>query len=221
MARIINANAWKSYNGEPLREGEVLVPMMVDDLQYAIDLGAKRENLRTWKDIGVSFLVMFVPVPADQEVISQRTFYAGLKELLDEKRGPNRFARCMIPQADGSKKVCPKCQNGNHVPCAACPHKDLYERENKSMIPIGKLKDEEYLKHMCAHSAESDAMMELLFGDLQDYLHDIDPALEQVVILGFQGFDRKEIIQQLPGKKTWAYQTYAKAEKLARDFLLK
>lgn len=221
MARKNNAAAWKSYNGEPLREGEVLVPMMVDDLQYAIDLGAKRENLRTWKTIGVSFAVMFVPVPADQEAISKGSFYAGLKELLDEKRGPNRFARCMIPQADGSKKVCPKCQNGNHLPCAACPYKDLYERENKSMISIEELKGEEYKKHMYTCSAESEAMMELLFDDLQDYLHDIEPALEQVVTLGFQGFDRKEIVQQLPGKKTRTYQTYARAEKLARDFLLK
>jgi hypothetical protein len=45
-------------------------------------------------------------------------------------------------------------------------------------------------------SAESEAMMELLFGDLRDYLQDIEPALEQVVTLGFQGFDRKEIVQQ-------------------------
>lgn len=31
-------------------------------------------------------------------------------------------------------------------------------------------------------------MMELLFVDLRDCLQDIDPALEQVVTLGFQGF---------------------------------
>ena len=221
MARIINANAWKSYNGEPLREGEVLVPMMVDDLQYAIDLGAKRENLRTWRIAGVPCKVMFVPVPADQEAISQKSFYARLRELLHEKLGPNRETRCLVPQSDGSLKACPKVKNGNHAFCASCPYKDRYEKEDRSMIPIGELEEGEYQMAWSVPSAESDGMMELLFDDLKDYLHRIDPALEKVVTLGSQGFDRKEIIQQLPGKKTRAYQTYAKAEKLARDFLLK
>ena len=42
-------NPWKSYNNEPLREGEVLVPQLVDDRNYAIAIGAKPENLRMVK----------------------------------------------------------------------------------------------------------------------------------------------------------------------------
>ena len=101
----INGKNWISYNGEPLREGEVLVPQLVDDRDYAIAIGAKPENLRTWTKGGVSYTVMFVPVTADQETISQQAFDAAVNEFLDEKLGPNRHSRCLIPQPDGTKKV--------------------------------------------------------------------------------------------------------------------
>ena len=45
MAKI--EKNWISYNNAPLREGEVLVPQLVDDREYAIAIGAKPENLRT------------------------------------------------------------------------------------------------------------------------------------------------------------------------------
>ena len=84
---------------------------------------------------------MFVPVPTDQETISQQVFDAAVNELLDEKLGPNRHSRCLVPQPDGTKKVCPKIKDGNHAPCATCPHKGEYEREDKSTVSIETLKE--------------------------------------------------------------------------------
>ncbi|MBQ8094420.1 MAG: hypothetical protein IJ242_12735 [Clostridia bacterium] len=219
MAQKINDNTRKSFNGEPIRAGEVLVPQFVDDKAYAISLGAKPENLRTWSKGGVQYMVMFVPVPVNQEKICQQAFDAAVNDYLDEKLGPNRYSRCLIPQPDGTKKVCPKIKNGNHAPCATCPHRGEYEREDRSMASIEMLNEEEYHPMEAAPSAESESLMKLMFNDLKDYLHDISPALEDVVTLGFEGFDRNEVVQHLPVKKSQAYTTYDKAEKLTREFL--
>jgi hypothetical protein len=214
-------NSRKSYNGEPLREGEVLVPQLVDDRDYAIAIGAKPENLRTWTKGGVSYTVMFVPVPAEQETISQQTFDAAVNELLDEKLGPNRHSRCLIPQPDGTKKVCPKVKDGNHAPCATCPHKGEYEREDKSMVSIETLNEDDYHPMQAAPSAETEALEKAIFEDLVEYLKTINSDLADVVTLGFQGFDKKDVVKQLPVKSSQAYGLYAKAEKLTREFLFK
>ena len=214
-------NPWKSYNNEPLREGEVLVPQLVDDRDYAIAIGAKREKLGTWTKRGVSYTVMFVPVPADQETISQQAFDAAVNELLDEKLGPNRHSRCLVPQPDGTKKVCPKVKDGNHAPCATCPHKGEFEREDKSMVSIETLNEDEYHPMQAAPSAETEALEKAIFEDLVDYLKTINSDLADVVTLGFRGFDKKDVVKQLPVKSSQAYDMYAKAEKLTREFLFK
>ena len=207
------------FNGKPLREGEVLVPQLVDDRKYAIAIGAKPENLRTWSKGGVSYTVMFVPVPADQEKISQQFFDAAVNEMLDEKLGPNRFSRCLIPQPDGTSKVCPKVRNGNHAPCATCPYKGEFEREDRSVMSLNELAEDDFHPMEAAPSAESEALEEVIFDDLVAYLKDINPALAVVITLGFKGFDRKDVIRQLPVKSSQAYDLYAKAERLTREFL--
>lgn len=217
----ISVNTRKSFNGVPLREGEVLVPQLVDDREYAIAIGAKPENLRTWTKGGVSYTVMFVPVPADQEKISQQVFDAAVNELLDEKIGPNRHSRCLVPQPDGTKKPCPKIKDGNHGPCATCPHKDEYEREDRSMVSLEELDEENFHPMEAAPSAETEALEEVIFDDLIAYLKDINPALADVVTLGFKGFDKKDVVRQLPVKSSQAYDLYAKAERLTREFLRK
>ena len=120
--RRINPN-WKSYNGEPLQEGETLVPYLVDDLEYAVILGLIPNHMRIWTKAGIQFNVMFVPVPEEQAEIFRKEFNSSVNELLDQKLGRNRFSRCLVPQPDGSRKPCPKLKNGNHPPCATCPHR--------------------------------------------------------------------------------------------------
>ena len=212
---------WIPYNNEALREGEVLVPQLVDDREYAIAIGAKPENLRTWLRGGISYTVMFVPVHADQEKVCWQAFNAAVNELLDEKIGPNRYSRCLVPQPDGTMKVCPKVKNGNHEPCATCPYKDKYEREDNNLVSLGELNEEDLQKIEFAPSAEAEGLMKLMFNDLKEYLHKINPSLEDAVTLGFQGFDKSEIVKRLPVKSSQAYDLYAKAERLAREFLSK
>ena len=124
-AQSINGNTRKPYNDKPLREGEVLVPQMVTDRWYAISIGGNPRNFRTWTLAGIRYTVMFVPVSKDKEAISMKAFTEALNELLDERLGPNRHSRCLIPQPDGSVKICPKVNGNNHAPCAQCPHRVL------------------------------------------------------------------------------------------------
>lgn len=210
---------WTSYNGEPLRNGEVLVPQLVDNRDYAIAIGAKPENLRTWTKGGVSYTVMFVPVPAEQEKICKQAFDAAVNELLDEKLGPNRHSRCMVPQPDGTKKECPKVKNGNHAPCATCPHKGIYERADRSIVSIERLNEDEFHPMGAVPSPENELMEEIIFDDLILYLKSINPRLADIVTLGFEGFDKKEIVKHLPVKSSQAYDLCSKAEKLTREFL--
>ena len=122
-AQKINDNSRKPFNNAPLRDGEVLVPQLVNDRDYAIAIGAKPENFRTWSKGGVQYTVMFVPVPSEQEKNCQQAFDEAVNQYLDEKIGPNRHSRCMVPQPDGTYKPCPKIKNSNHVPCGSCQHR--------------------------------------------------------------------------------------------------
>ena len=210
---------WIPYNNAPLRVGEVLIPQMVDNREYAIAIGAKPENLRTWTKGGVRFTVMFVPVPADQETICKQVFDAAVNEFLDEKLGPNRRSRCMVPQTDGTCKPCPKVKNGNHEPCAICLHRSEYEREDRSIVSLDELSEDGFHPTTAVPSAESVSMEKFLLNDLLEYLSNIDPVLAEITSLGFNGFCKSEIIQQLPLKHTQAYSLCKKAEELTCKFL--
>ena len=209
----------KSYNNEPVHDGEVLVPMLVDDRGYAAAIGADPANYRTHTIAGVSFLMMYVIVPADQFEICMNTYYASLNELLDDRLGPNRDARCLIPQPDGSRKVCPKVYHGNHEPCGTCPHRNEYDRLDRTRVSLDVVDEELLCPLDMAPSAESEAMTSLLFDGLKSYLHHIDPLLEKVVVLGHQGYSKQEILRRLPLKKSQAYTVYNKAEMWTRRFL--
>ena len=111
-------NSRKPCNNEPLCEGETLVPMLTDR-ETAKDCGADPANIRTWTTGGIRYQVMFIPVPEEQAEIALQTVWADVNDLLNEKIGPNRYARCLIPREDGSVKACPK----NGMKCTGCPYK--------------------------------------------------------------------------------------------------
>ncbi|MBR5109052.1 MAG: hypothetical protein IK099_02560 [Clostridia bacterium] len=217
-AQSVNDNSRKPYNNVPLREGEVLVPMMVTR-EFAIGQGADPANLRTWTKSGIQFLVMFTAVPADQEQICQQNFDKAVNQMLDERIGPNRHSRCMVPQPDGTEKPCPKVKDGNHAPCATCPHKGEYKKEDRSTVSYEELDDENYAPMECAPSAETTAMEGFLLKDLLEYLGSINPVLADIVSMGYGGLEKKDIVQRLGVKSSQAYDLYKRAEKLTYEFL--
>ena len=214
----LNKTAYVPYNGEPLKEGEVLVPQLVDR-NYARSIGAK--GLRTWCRGGVYYTIMFIPVPAEQEQLAWQTFNADVNDLLNERLGPNRYARCLIPQTDGTSKACPKVCGDNHPPCAECPYKGLYEREDRTVLSLEQLEEFDFAPMENTPSAEDCAMLDILLEDLLKNLDSMNPAYGQIVRMGYQGYQTKEIIQALPLKKSQAYRTVADCRKAVEELLRK
>jgi hypothetical protein len=213
----IKVNNWKSYNDVPLQAGEVLVPQLVSK-GYAAGLGANMANLRTWEKSGISYLVMFIPVPKNQEKQAWSIFNAEVNELLDEKLGPNRFSRCMVPQPDGSKKPCPKRKNNNHAACVNCPHRNEYEREDRATVSLDELAEMDYAAGAESH-ADDDYKVEALLEDLINELEQKNPKLARIVTLGYAGYSKAEIFEMIGVQKSQGYDLFKEAERLAKEFL--
>lgn len=213
----IKDNNWKSYNDAPLKDGEVLVPQLVSK-EYAMGLKANMSNLRTWEKSGISYLVMFIPVPKDHEKQAWSIFNVEVNELLDEKLGPNRFSRCMVPQPDGSKKPCPKKNGNNHECCANCPFRNIYEKEDRSMVYWSQLEETEYAGGVESH-ADDDYKVEALLEDLINELEQKNPKLARIVTLGYAGYSKAEIFEMIGVQKTQGHDLFKEAERLTKEFL--
>lgn len=218
MANFDKSN-WKSFDGREVQPGETLVPQLVTEEDAAL-CGAKKENLRTWTRGGVSYTVMFIPVPADQEKVSLQAFNFSLNELLDEKLGSNRHSRCLIPQEDGAMKVCPKKSGDNHASCTQCPHKYNYEKEDRSTVSTSAL-DEYGYDFGSSPSAEDEAMEKILLAELIEELTVKDPRLAEIVRLGYAGYKKREILDKLGVSKSQAYNLYNLAYRFAEAFLIR
>ncbi len=210
-------NQWKSYNNEPVGEGQVLVPQLVS-LEYARSIGTDMRNVRTWTKGGVSYPVIFVPVPEEMEAFGWQVFQADENDYLDEQLGPNRYARCLVPREDGGCRVCPKECGGVRNLCTACPHRGEYAREDRSLFSLDILEGDD-LFTQTESSAESVAMEEILLAEMISELARKNPLFEQVIRLGYQGMNRKEVAQELPLAKSRAYELYRQCREEAERFL--
>ncbi len=204
------------YNGQPLQEGEVLVPQFITR-EYADLIEAK--GVRTWYKCGIPYLVMFVPVPADQTEIALKAFNADLNTYLDEQLGPNRHSRCLIRQPDGSTKICPKEINGQYNTCRDCPLRGQLEKENLNPVSLDALNEEDFHPMDAVPSAEDYAMLRFLLEDLLNNFSDKCPRYAEIIQLGFSGLGKKEILEYMPMKKSQTYKAYNDCRKATEDFL--
>lgn len=205
----------KPYDDRKVKPGEVLVPMMATDERIKL-LSANRANIRTWKNAGRVYQVMFYPVPKTAKKLAMQQFASELNEFL----GANRDARCLIPQEDGSVKVCPKKNGDNRCACVDCPHNGEYDREDKTIDSLDALLEVGY-EPTPSPSAEEEFMLGELFAELMQELHDKYPREEQVVTMNLNDKDKKAIIEKLKLGKSQGYnvisQTIALVESIIRS----
>ena len=204
------------FNGEPLREGEVLVPQFISR-EYAELIGA--QGIHTRYICGIPYLVMDVAVPADQAELARKVFNANLNEYLDEKLGANRRARCMITMPDGRKAPCPRQADGRPNLCKDCPNRGKLEKENRNTISLEALNETEYHPMKASSSAEDCAMLGFLFNSLMDVLCSESPHYARIIELLLDGKSRKDIIRQLPVQKSQGYQIFRDCRKAVEDYL--
>ena len=98
----------KSYNGQPPRPGEVLVPFWCNkDLQLDNDTCIP-ENFTTWKKGGYHFLIGFAPIRESAYVEYMQDFNRQINSFLDTWRA----GRCITGyRPDGTPITCPKSKS--------------------------------------------------------------------------------------------------------------
>ena len=123
--RILDTHKYcdqKSYNGQPLHPGEVLVPFWCSkNLQIESD-ACISDNFTTWKIGGFHFLIGFAPIQESAYEAYMEDFNRQINSFLDTRRA----GRCIIGHRnDGTPITCSKSNK-----CTRCPQKGLLERYN-------------------------------------------------------------------------------------------
>lgn len=150
----------KPYDDRKVMPGEVLAPMMATETRIKL-LGANRANIYTWKSAECVYQVMFYLVPKSAKKLAMQQFAFELNELLDI----NHDAHCLIPQEDGSTKVCPKKNNHNRSICVDCPHNEKYRHEDEAIVSLDALLEVGF-EPTPVPSAEEEFMLGELFAEL-------------------------------------------------------
>lgn len=70
------------------------------------------------------------------------------------------------------------------------------------MVSIETLNEDKLHPIQAVPSVETEALEKAFFDDLVAYLQTINPDLGNVVTIGFQGFDKKDVVMQLPVKSS-------------------
>ena len=147
-----------------------------------------------------------------------KAFHADLNGYLAEQIGPNRHARCLVPQEDGSVKSCPKEINGKRNICAKGPQRGKLEKEDRSLVSLETLTEENFHPMKTEPSAENEALVNTILDDLlklaSKFLYH-----EDIIRMGIDGLDRKQIIERLPVQKSQGYQIYNDCKRVVEEYL--
>lgn len=203
----------RPYDDRKVKPGEVLVPMMATEERIKL-LGANRANIRTWKNAGRVYQVMFYPVPKSAKRLAMQQFSSELNEFL----GANYDAHCLIPQEDGSVKVCPENNGNNRCVYVNCQHNGEYDHEDKTLDSLDALLEAGY-EPTPSPSAEDIFMESELFAELMQELHDRYPREEQIVILSLNDEKKKVIIEKLRLSKSQGYNVIAQTVLLVENLI--
>lgn len=211
-----NQKPRRAYNGQALKEDEVLVPILVDDYQIEL-LHINRNDIRTWRMAGRCYLVAFYAVPKEHQEMAMQQYRYDLNEFL----GQHRDARCLVPQEDGSLKVCPKKNGDNRPACADCPHRGIYEREDKTILSLDNLLEECGKEIADPTASDFEFMLEDTLAELLSYLGEISPRYRDIVSLSYEGDNKNTIIEKLKLKKSRGYQEINESKKKVEEYLYK
>ena len=207
----------RAYDGAPLKEGEVLVPMWVTAASKKYMTTAIEENFTTWKFAGIEFLIAFAPIAEDRFDDYMAFFWHAINDYLENYRA----GRCVIGmRMNGTPQLCPKTN-----PCTDCAYRNSRPRYNprKDFIPSFSddyLHENSSIENATSHqmSVEEEAILEDTFLDLVEHLRQIKPRYAQIVTLGLAGLSEKEIIDKLGLSPSWGYAEYKKARELTLEY---
>ncbi len=82
------------------------------------------------------------------------------------------------------------------------------ERRGRQLVSLDALLEEGFLPAGAVPSAESAAMEGILPEELYADIRKVNPLFGEIIRLGYQGLDRKEIVDALPVRKSQGYEVY-------------
>lgn len=216
----LNVNKYvtrKSYNGQPLQEGMVQVPVWFSRSMVNADKSILSQNLTTWKFGGFGFLIGFAPIEPQSYENYMKWFWKQINEYLESKRS----GRCIIGRTPEGKPVL--CQAKQ---CKSCQDRNKYERYNPAKEEVETVSlDELYdnddfeIEDHNQLSPEDEVMMEATLDALIEHLRSIKPRYADIASLGYSGLSMEEIIEQIHLKPSRGYQEIDACYQLARDFI--
>ncbi|GAB6172930.1 hypothetical protein JCM15765_24080 [Paradesulfitobacterium aromaticivorans] len=123
-----------NYNGKPLVPGEVLVLTPYDEDDVEANCTSKG-NIVTVPMAGRFFKALLKAVPTEFESVAKTQF----NDRINSQLPAQRDGRCMILQANGTFKECPRRNGDNHPACKRPrEHKTHYQikpKSPKTLIP--------------------------------------------------------------------------------------
>lgn len=211
-----DANGHTAYNGKALKEGEVLVPMLLtEETKKLMDINP--QHIRTWQNAGVKYEVIFFPVQEAFQKVAMSQFNSQVNELL----GTGRDKRCLIKQPDGTYKKCPKKNGNNRCSCAECPNRGKLPTASSKPVSLDEIQDDLKTKPSAKVNIEETVVLSASLDFLIKSLEAIEPRYAKIIQLIMQGYTASEIISDINLNKSRGYQEIKNAQKLAKELYYK
>lgn len=75
----------RSYNNQPLRDGETMIPVFVSDWEMVRIFSMDKDNMETWRINGHPILVAFTPARIDQKEHLMHLFWNEVRDYIREQ----------------------------------------------------------------------------------------------------------------------------------------
>lgn len=82
---MANYDNRKSYNNQPLREGETMIPIFISDWEMVRTYNMDRNNMETWRVGGQKITVAFTPARIEQKDTLMHLFWNEVREYIKEQ----------------------------------------------------------------------------------------------------------------------------------------
>ncbi|PST37158.1 hypothetical protein C7U54_12645 [Faecalibacillus intestinalis] len=213
MSKNVNYSKFKNIEGNKPNEGEVLVPVLAEELIKWNPVWKKnQENLTTFKYQQRRVRVGFVIVPKEQEKSALKSFNYDVNQYLES----TRRQRCLITNKKGNLIRCPKCNN-----CKSCTRQNDSNMFNSRTISLDKMLED--MNDDSSYGLDPTGITDEYNVNLLTYelsklikkVSDIYPEAEEVFDLLINDISKKDIIK-LVNFKCSKTQSYERIKKMQR-----
>lgn len=82
---MANYDNRKSYNNQPLKEGETMIPIFISNWDMVRTYNMDKDNMETWRVGGQKIIVAFTPARIDQKDVLMKLFWNDVREYIKEQ----------------------------------------------------------------------------------------------------------------------------------------